>query len=91
MTSEQAIPESADKIVTMGGWHITPDVVRNLSHYGIRNPYKDSVNNPEVYMVTENIDLLLSCMREYTPNAEATLIESLSSQTGLSVYSITAD
>ena len=87
----QAIPGSADKIVTLGGWHITPDTVRNLSHYGIRNPYKDAVNNPEVYMVTENIDLLLSCMREYTPNAEATLVEPLSSQTGMSVYSITAD
>ena len=87
----QAIPESADKIVTLGGWHITPDVVRNLSHYGIRNPYKDAVNNPEVYMATENIDLLLSCMREYTPNAEATLVEPLSSQTGLHIYSITAD
>lgn len=87
----QAIPESADKIVTMGGWHITPTIVSNLSHYGIRNPYKDAVNNPDVYMITGEIDLLLSCMREYTPNAEATLIEPLSSQTGLLIYSITAD
>ena len=86
----QTIPESADKIVTLGGWHITPDTVRNLSHYGIRNPYKDAVNNPEVYMATDYIDLLLSCMREYTPNAEATLVEPLSSQTGMSIYSITA-
>lgn len=87
----QAIPESADKIVTMGGWHITPTIVSNLSHYGIRNPYKDAVNNPDVYMITGEIDLLLSCMREYTPNAEAALIEPLSSQTGLLIYSITAD
>lgn len=88
---EQAIPGSADKIVTIGGWHITPTIVNNLSHYGIRNPYKDAVNNSEVYIVTDEIDLFLSCMREYTPNAEATLVEPLSSQTGMSIYSITAD
>ena len=87
---EQAIPGSSDKIATIGGWYITPTIVNNLSHYGIRNPYKDAVNNSEVYMVTDEIDLLLSCMREYTPNAEATLVEPLSSQTGLSIYSITA-
>ena len=87
----QAIPESLDKIVTMGGWYITPTIVNNLSHYGIRNPYKDAVNNPDVYMITGEIDLLLSCMREYNPSAEATLIEPLSSQTGMSIYSITAD
>lgn len=88
---EQAIPGSADKIVTIGGWHITPTIVNNLSHYGIRNPYKDAVNNSGVYIVTDEIDLFLSCMREYTPNAEATLVEPLSSQTGMSIYSITAD
>lgn len=87
----QAIPGSADRIVTLGGWHITPAVVSDLSHYGVRNPYKDAVNNPEVYMATEDIDLLLSCIREYTPDAQAELIEPLSSQTGLPVYSITAD
>ena len=77
--------------MTLGGWHITPAVVSDLSRCGVRNPYKDAVNNPEVYMVTEDIDLLLSCMWEYTPDAEAKLIEPLSSQTGLPVYSITAD
>lgn len=87
----KAIPGSADKIVTLGGWHITPAVVSDLSHYGVRNPYKDAVNNPEVYMITEDIDLLLSCIREYTPDAEAEFIEPLSSQTGLPVYSIAAD
>ena len=87
----QAIPGIADRIAAMGGWHITPIIVSNLSHYGIRNPYKDAINNPDVYMVTEEIDILLSCMREYTPNAEAALIEPLSSQTGLLIYSITAD
>lgn len=85
-----AIPGSADKLVTMGGWHITPDTVRNLSQYGVRNPYKDIVNNPEVYLQTQAIDSFLSCIREYVPDAEATLVEPLSSQTGLSVYSITA-
>ena len=85
-----AIPGSADKLVTMGGWHITPDTVRNLSQYGVRNPYKDIVNNSEVYLQTQFIDSFLSCIREYVPDAEATLIEPLSSQTGLSVYSITA-
>ena len=87
----QAIPGSADRIVTLGGWHITPAVVSDLSRCGVRNPYKDAVNNPDVYMVTEDIDLLLSCIREYTPDAQAELIEPLSSQTGLPVYSITAD
>ena len=87
----QAIPGSADRIVTLGGWHITPAVVSDLSRYGVRNPYKDAVNNPEVIMITEDIDLLLSCIREYTPDAQAELIEPLSSQTGLPVYSITAD
>ena len=83
-------PGLADRIVTLGGWHIGPAISKNLNCYGIRNPYKDAVNNPDVYMITKEIDLLLSCMREYTPNAEATLVEPLSSQTGLSVYSITA-
>ena len=87
----QAISGSADRIVTLGGWHITPAVVSDLSRCGVRNPYKDAVNNPEVYMITEDIDLLLSCIREYTPDAEAALIEPLSSQTGLPVYSIAAD
>ncbi len=87
----QAIPGIADRIAAMGGWHITPIIVSNLSHYGIRNPYKDAINNPDVYMVTEEIDILLNCMREYDPGAEAALIEPLSSQTGLPIYSITAD
>ena len=81
----------ADKLVHIGGWSMHHPVIENiLQNYGIENPYKDIVNHDGCYIIDEDIERTVSYISKYYyPNAEATLIEPLSSQTDLKIYKIT--
>lgn len=79
-----------DRIVLLGGFDcLHPTIMENLAQYGVKNPYRDCVGNSKVYLIEDNIDLTLQYIREhYDPKAKARLVESLSTETGLSIYRI---
>ncbi len=61
----------------------------NLREYGIANPYRDLVDNGRAYIIDDDIDLTLRYLRDYYfPDADAALVEPLSSETGLAIYRI---
>ena len=80
----------AEKLVTIGGWTCQhPLVTDALARYGVVNPYRDMIDNRQVYIIDPNIDLTLSYVRSYyAPQARAELAEPVSSQTGLDIYRI---
>ena len=79
-----------DRIVLLGGWDCNhPALMQVLARYGVQNPYRDSVGNGRVYFIEDDIDLTLQYIREYyDPGATAELVEPVSSETGLTIYSI---
>lgn len=79
-----------DKIVLLGGWDCNhPAVMANLRAYNIANPYRDLVDNDRAYIIDDDIDLTLRYLRDYYfPDADAELVEPLSSETGLAIYRI---
>ena len=79
-----------DRIVLLGGWDCNhPVIMDNLREYGVENPYRDSVGNDSVYFIDDDIELTLSHIHEfYDSDAEAELVEPLSTETGLSIYRI---
>lgn len=87
---EASLPGYWDRIVLMGGFDPNhPVIMENLEAYGVKNPYRDIVNNNKVYIIEDDIELSLSHIREfYAPDAKAELMEQLSAETGLSIYRI---
>lgn len=87
---ERPLPGYWDKIVLLGGFDPNhPVIMENLRKYGVENPYRDIVNNDEVYIIEDNIELSLSHIHEfYDKNARAELVEPMSSDTGLEIYRI---
>lgn len=81
----------ADKLVHIGGWSMHHPVIEDiLADYDIENPYKDIVNHPACYIIDEDIERTIAYIsRYYDPDAEAQLIEPLSSETDLKIYKIT--
>ena len=81
----------ADKLVMIGGWSMHHPVIEELlAQWGVENPWHDLVNREDIYLIDHDIDRSLAFLRRwYYPEAEAELIEPLSSQTGLSIYRIT--
>ena len=79
-----------DKLVLLGGFDcLHPTIMNNLARYGVENPYRDCVGNPQVYILEDNIELTLRFIREhYDSRARAELVEPLSGETGLSIYRI---
>lgn len=79
-----------DKIVLLGGWDCNhPAVMANLREYGVTNPYRDLVDNDRAYIIDDDIDLTLRYLRDYYfPDADAALVEPLSSETGLAIYRV---
>ena len=80
-----------DRIVHIGGWSMNhPVIVDILKKYDIENPYRDIVNNDSCYLIDEDIERTISYISKYYyPDAEAELIEPLSSETKLKIYRIT--
>lgn len=80
----------SDRIVLMGGWDFGhPVVADTLAGYGVVNPYRDLVDNDRAYMIEDDIDSTLRYIRDYyCPQAQAELVEPISSRTGLEIYRI---
>lgn len=83
----------SDKLIPLGGWMAEyPPITQLMLEYGVTNPYKDCVGNDGVYVLFYDIELFMRYVNEtYAPDARAVQVEPLSSQTGLLIYSITAD
>jgi hypothetical protein len=83
----------SDKIILLGDWCVMhPNIAAKLAEYGIVNPYRDVVNSDSAYMVVDDIDVTMKYINEYYyPDAEAELVEPLSSQTGLQIYKISTE
>jgi hypothetical protein len=90
----ETVPEGyADSIVLLGDWVVEhPKTTALLAQYGVENPYRDMVDNDKVYLVAADIELSLEYIQNwYCPDAEAELVEPLSSQTGLQIYKISTE
>lgn len=81
----------SDKLITLGGWMAEyPPITQLMLEYGVTNPYRDCVDNDDVYVLFFDIELFMRYVNEtYAPDARAVPVEPLSSQTGLPVYRIT--
>ena len=85
------MPENLlDNVYWFGGWECrTPGYTRAMEVRGIINPYRDVVNNENVYLVDDNIDLTLKYIRQYyAENAEAVFVKTIGH---VDVYQITDD
>lgn len=85
------MPENLlDNVYWFGGWECrTPGYTRVMEVHGIINPYRDVVNNENIYLVDDNIDLTLKYIRQYyAENAEAVFVKTIGN---VDVYQITDD
>ena len=85
------MPENLlDNVYWFGGWECrTPGYTRAMEVHGIINPYRDMVNNENIYLVDDNIDLTLKYIRQYyAENAEAVFVKTIGN---VDVYQITDD
>lgn len=85
------MPENLlDNVYWFGGWECrTPGYTRAMEVRGIINPYRDVVNNENVYLVDDNIYLTLKYIRQYyAENAEAVFVKTIGN---VDVYQITDD
>lgn len=85
------MPENLlDNVYWFGGWECrTPGYTRDMEVHGIINPYRDVVNNQNIYLVDDNIDLTLKYIRQYyAENAEAVFVKTIGN---VDVYQITDD
>lgn len=74
------MPENLlDNVYWFGGWECrTPGYTRAMEVHGIINPYRDVVNNENIYLVDDNIDLTLKYIRQYyAENAEAVFVKTI--------------
>ena len=85
------MPENLlDNVYWFGGWECrTPGYTKAMEAHGIINPYRDVVNNENIYLVDDNIDLTLKYIRQYyAENAEAVFVKTIGN---VDVYQITDD
>ena len=85
------MPENLlDNVYWFGGWECrTLGYTRAMEVHGIINPYRDVVNNENIYLVDDNIDLTLKYIRQYyAENAEAVFVKTIGN---VDVYQITDD
>ena len=85
------MPENLlDNVYWFGGWECrTPGYTRTMEVHGIINPYRDVVNNENIYLVDDNIDLTLKYIRQYyAENAQAVFVKTIGN---VDVYQITDD
>ena len=66
-----------------------PVIEELLESYGIENPYRDIIGSDSIYLIDNNIEQTMRHInRYYDPDAVAVLIEPLSTETNLKIYSI---
>lgn len=76
-----------DNICWMGGWETNTALnIQLLENWGVINPYRDMIGNPDVYLIDDNIELTLRFLHTYyDENATAELVKEVE---GLKVYKI---
>ena len=76
-----------DNISWLGGWETNSAVgLHVLESWGITNPYRDMIDNPDVYLIDGDIKLTLRYLQTYyDENVTATLVKKVG---GLKVYRI---
>lgn len=85
------MPENLlDNVYWFGGWECrTPGYTGAMEVHGIINPYRDVVNNENIYLVDDNIDLTIKYIRQYyAENAQAVFVKTIGN---VDVYQITDD
>ena len=80
----------ADKLVLIGGWSMGhPEIEAILKAWDIENPYHDLVNRDDILLIDHDIDRTLAFLRmAYYPKARAELVQPLSDDTDLMIYSV---
>ena len=74
------MPETLlDNVYWFGGWECrTPEYTRAMAEDGIRNPYRDVINNDRIYLVDDDVDLTLKYIQEYyEPSAQAVFVKTV--------------
>lgn len=74
------MPETLlDNVYWFGGWECrTPEYTRAMVEDGIRNPYRDVINNNRIYLADDDIDLTLKYIQEYyEPSAQAVFVKTV--------------
>ena len=74
------MPETLlDNVYWFGGWECrTPEYTRAMAEDGIRNPYRDVINNNRIYLADDDIDLTLKYIQEYyEPSAQAVFVKTV--------------
>ena len=66
-----------------------PSIRASLAEYGVKNPYRDCVDNDGVRIVSQNIDLILEHIKqEYSPTARAVEVSGTTEEFAYGVYKI---
>lgn len=87
----EPLPEGyRDSLYFSAGWVLRhPQIVELLAEYGLENPYRDVVNNEKVYLIPNNIDIILTYIHDYyDENARAEIVQDLSNEVGIDIYRI---
>lgn len=85
----EPIPEGyRDSLYFSGGWVVRhPQVMALLADYGLENPYRDAVNNEKVYLIPNDIEVILTYIHDYyDENARAEIVQNLSGELGINIY-----
>ena len=79
-----------ENIVWLGGWETNMvSTLQKLENYGVENPWRDCIDNDQVYIVDNKINLTLQYIRTYyNKNVEAELVKTME---GLKVYRIVTE
>ncbi len=79
-----------DRVVLLGGWYYGhPAIMDILAKNDITVPFRDIVNNDNVYIIEDDVDSTVSYIREYyDKNARAEKVGPISRKTGLEIYRI---
>lgn len=87
----EPMPEGyRDSLYFSGGWVVRhPQVMALLAEYGLENPYRDAVNNEQVYLIPDDINTTIKYIHDYYDRkARAEIVQDLSNELGITIYRI---
>ena len=81
----------AEKLLLIGGWSMHhPAIDALMEQWGLANPWRDLVGREDICLVDHDVERSLAFLRRwYAPDAEAVLIEPISSKSDIKIYKIT--
>ena len=81
----------AEKLLLIGGWSMHhPAIDALMAQWGLANPWRDLVGREDICLVDHDVERSLAFLRRwYAPDAEAVLIEPISSRSDIKIYKIT--